>query len=95
MLFRWIKQHLRIRKFLGNNDNAIRLQLLAAMIAYALLRIAARVHKIKTPILRFVDLVCRYLLARRAIAAIEKPPPINPSKRPSNTGIGQAELACA
>jgi hypothetical protein len=42
LLFRWIKQHLKIRKFLGNNDNAIRLQLFAAMIAYALLRIAAR-----------------------------------------------------
>jgi IS4 transposase len=95
LLFRWIKQHLRIRKFLGNNDNAIRLQLFAAMIAYALLRIAARVHKIKTPILRFVDLVCRYLLARRDIAAIEKPPPINPSKRQSNKVIGQAELAFA
>jgi putative transposase len=42
LLFRWIKQHLDIRKFLGNNDNAIRLQVLAAMIAYLLLRIAAR-----------------------------------------------------
>ena len=44
LLFRWIKQHLEIRKFLGNNDNAIRLQIFAAMIAYLLLRIAARVH---------------------------------------------------
>ncbi len=35
LLFRWIKQHLKIRKFLGNNDNAIRLQIFAAMIAYA------------------------------------------------------------
>ncbi len=43
-LFRRIKQHLRIRKFLRNNHNAIRLQLFAAMIAYALLRIAARAH---------------------------------------------------
>ena len=42
LLFRWIKQHLDIRKFLGTNDNAIRLQVLAAMIAYLLLRIAAR-----------------------------------------------------
>ena len=32
LLFRWIKQHLKIRKFLGNNDNAIRLQIFAAMI---------------------------------------------------------------
>jgi putative transposase len=44
LLFRWIKQHLDIRKFLGTNDNAIRLQILAAMIAYLLLRIAARVN---------------------------------------------------
>ena len=34
LLFRWIKQHLDIRKFLGTNDNAIRLQVFAAMIAY-------------------------------------------------------------
>ena len=45
LLFRWVKQHLRIRKFLGNNDNAIRVQLFAAMIAYALLRIAANTHQ--------------------------------------------------
>jgi IS4 transposase len=57
LLFRWIKQHLHIRRFLGNNDNAIRLQLFAAMIAYALLRIAARSHCIKISILRFTDLV--------------------------------------
>jgi putative transposase len=41
LLFRWIKQHLKIGKFLGHKDDAIRLQLIAAMIAYALLRIAA------------------------------------------------------
>jgi putative transposase len=79
LLFRWIKQHLKIRKFLGNNDNAIRLQLFAAMIAYALLRIAARVHRITMPILRFTDLVARCLFERRDIAAIDSPPPVNPS----------------
>jgi putative transposase len=42
LLFRWIKQHLKIRTFLGRSENAIRLQILAAMIAYLLLRIAAR-----------------------------------------------------
>ena len=57
LLFRWIKQHLKIRKFLGYNDNAIRLQLFAAMIAYALLRIAARACRITIPILRFTELV--------------------------------------
>jgi hypothetical protein len=41
LLFRWIKQHLKIRAFLGRSENAIRLQLFAAMIAYLLLRIGA------------------------------------------------------
>ncbi|TGV63276.1 IS4/IS5 family transposase, partial [Mesorhizobium sp. M2D.F.Ca.ET.160.01.1.1] len=81
LLFRWIKQHLKIRKFLGTNDNAIRLQLFAAMIAYALLRIAARGHPITMPILRFTDLVKRCLFERRQIAAIQRPPPVNPSNR--------------
>lgn len=42
LLFQWIKQHLKIRAFLGRSENAIRLQLYAAIIAYLLLRIAAR-----------------------------------------------------
>ena len=44
LLFRWIKQHLKIRKFLGVNPNAIKLQIYAAMIAYALLRLAANMR---------------------------------------------------
>src|SRR5262249_39587860 len=52
LLFRWIKQHLRIRKFLGKSENAIRLQILAAMIAYLLLRIVARLHRLTMPPLR-------------------------------------------
>jgi len=81
LLFRWIKQHLDIRKFLGTNDNAIRLQILAAMIVYLLLRIAARVNCIKMLPLRFAELVCQFLFTRRPIAQITKPPPVNPSRR--------------
>jgi len=80
LLFRWIKQHLHIRRFLGNNDNAIRLQIFAAMIAYALLRLAARRHGVKISILRFTDLVALCLFERRPIGAIDKPPPVNPSR---------------
>ncbi|ESZ53685.1 hypothetical protein X729_31040 [Mesorhizobium sp. L103C131B0] len=85
LLFRWIKQHLKTRKFLGNNDNAVRLQLFAALIAYALLGIAARACRIAMPILRFTDLVTRCLFERRNVAAIDKPPPVNPSQRKPNS----------
>jgi putative transposase len=80
LLFRWIKQHLDIRKFLGTNKNAIWLQVLAAMISYLLLRIAARANYVKIPILRFAELVSHRIFVRRPIHEIDKPPPLNPSK---------------
>ena len=93
LLFRWIKQHLKIRKFLGYNDNAIRLQLFAAMIAYALLRIAARAFRVAIPILRFTELVMQCLFERRAIDAIDKPPPVNPNRRRDRTSPDQIGFA--
>jgi putative transposase len=92
LLFRWIKQHLDIRKFLGANDNAIRLQILAAMIAYLLLRIAARINCIKMLPLRFAELVRQFLFSRRAVATIAKPPPTNPSKPQPKSSPDQMEL---
>ena len=95
LLFRWIKQHLAIRKFIANNDNAIRLQVLAAMIAYLLLRIAARLHGLKMPALRFAELVGQFLFTRKPIAKIDKPPPVNPSKPKPRSSPDQLELCYA
>jgi IS4 transposase len=95
LLFRWLKQHLKIRKFLGNNDNAIKLQIYAAVIAYALLRLAARTHKVVHPILRFTDLVRAFLLERRDIAAIERPPPTNPSDKIDKSSPNQMSFSYA
>jgi putative transposase len=76
LLFRWIKQHLKIRAFLGRSENAVRLQILAAMIAFLLLRIAARNSRSALLALRFADLVRTRLFERRPVANLEKPPPI-------------------
>jgi putative transposase len=89
LLFRWIKQHLGIRRFLGNNDNAIRLQILAAMIAYLLLRIAARANSITMLPLRFAELISQFLFARRAIARLDQLQTANPSKSQKQGAHGQ------
>lgn len=39
LLFQWIKQHLRIKHFWGRSENAIRIQLITALIAYLLVLI--------------------------------------------------------
>jgi IS4 transposase len=36
LFFKWIKQHLKIKRFLGESENAVRIQLLTALIAYLL-----------------------------------------------------------
>lgn len=81
LLFRWIKQHLKLRNFIGRSENAVRLQLVAAMIAYLLLRIAARQSRLTMPAIRFAELVANGLFARKTIARIDKPPDVNPSTR--------------
>lgn len=42
LFFKWIKQHLQIRRFFGRNENAVRIQLLTALIAYMLVLLLKR-----------------------------------------------------
>jgi putative transposase len=95
LLFRWIKQHLKIRNFLGHSKNAIRLQLVAAMIAFLLLRLAARQNRITMPAIRFAEMVSGRLFMRKHIAEIDKPPDVNPSKPKPRHSHDQMELCYA
>jgi hypothetical protein len=40
LFFRWVKQILKITRFLGRSENAVRIQIAAALIAFLLLRMA-------------------------------------------------------
>ena len=44
LFFKWIKQHLRIRHFLGCSENAVKTQILAALITYLLLLLYRAKH---------------------------------------------------
>jgi transposase len=39
LFFKWLKQHLKIKKFWGDTENAVRIQIYAAIIAYCLVAI--------------------------------------------------------
>jgi hypothetical protein len=51
------------------------------MIAYLLLRIAARDNLVKIPILRFAELVASRIFTRRKVADIDKPPKPHPAEQ--------------
>lgn len=74
LLFRWIKQHLKIRTFLGRSKTAVQIQILVAMIAFLLLRLAAEASQCPLPAIRFAELIGASLFIRRTIERIDKPP---------------------
>ena len=47
LYFKWIKQHLNIRRFLGRSENAVRTQILVALIAHLLLALYRLAHGVK------------------------------------------------
>jgi putative transposase len=47
LFFKWIKQHLKIKKFLGRSENAVRIQILTALISYLLIALYKQRHGIK------------------------------------------------
>ena len=47
LFFKWLKQHLRIKEFYGTSENAVKMQIYAAIIAYCLVVIVQEEMKLK------------------------------------------------
>lgn len=47
LFFKWLKQHLKIKKFWGTTENAVRIQIYAAMGTYCLVAIVQKDMKLK------------------------------------------------
>ena len=74
LFFKWIKQNLKIRHFLGTSENAVRIQIFVALIAYLLLRGAQATQSAVSQPLAFARLVRLNLMHRRSLDALKSPP---------------------
>jgi IS4 transposase len=75
LFFRWVKQTLKIKHFLGRSENAVRIQIAAALIAFLLLRLAHAAQRSIAGLLAFTRLVRANLMHRRPIDRMLDPPP--------------------
>jgi len=75
LFFRWVKQTLQITRFLGTTENAVRIQIACALIAFLLLCLAQATLAAITSPLAFARLVRDNLMHRRDLADLSKPPP--------------------
>ena len=83
LFFRWVKQTLKITRFLGCSENAVRTQIAVALIAFLLLRLAQAAQKLVTSPLRFARLVRTNLMHKKPLDRLldPEPPPIrNPTQ---------------
>ena len=73
LFFRWVKQTLRIRHFIGVSENAVRIQIAVALIAFLILRMAQLAQKVVHSPLEFARLVRTNLMHRRPINGLLEP----------------------
>jgi IS4 transposase len=78
LVFKWLKQNLRIKRFLGESRNAVMTQIYVAIIAYVLVRKYHRLSAAGTRRMRLADfmtLLVSSLFHPHPQPAIPKPPP--------------------
>jgi hypothetical protein len=73
LFFRWIKQTLKIKHFIGRSENAVRIQITVALIAFLLLRMAHTVLRATYGMLGFTRLIRANLMHRRPIDGLWRP----------------------
>ena len=99
LFFRWVKQTLKIGHFFGTSENAVRIQIAVALIAFLLLRLAHDANQIVASPLTFARLIQANLMERRAIPDLLKPPPKSKQEqsafdfRPNETRAAQRRRA--
>ena len=57
LFFKWLKQHLKIKKFWGNSENAVRIQIYSAIISYCMMAIVQKKMRIERPIYEMLQIV--------------------------------------
>lgn len=72
MFFKWIKQHLKIKKFWGTSKNAVRIQIYCAIITYCLVAIVQHDMKLERSIYEVLQILGIFINIRDDVTLKEK-----------------------
>ncbi|WP_407639314.1 transposase [Geotalea uraniireducens] len=79
LFFKWIKQNLKVKTFLGTSENAVQTQLWIAMCVYLLLAWLKFKSKLGLSAQQMLRLLQLNLFARRNLEHLFRPPQITPN----------------
>ena len=87
LFFKWIKQHLKVKSFWGESDNAVRIQIHVAIITYCLIGIIEHDLKLRRPIMQVMRILGSALLTKDDIMEL-----FTPSEDEGEPNDGQLEI---
>jgi hypothetical protein len=92
LFFKWIKQNLKIKRFAGRSENAVKTQIIIAMISYLLLKLANQSVDSVLSLYQLATLLSITLMERRSIEELmlQKDPPKPPTNNPNQLALGIA-----
>ncbi len=73
LFFKWIKQHLRVKTFWGESENAVRIQIHVAIITYCLVAIIEHDLKLGRPVIEVMRILGNSLLVKDPIKELLAP----------------------
>ena len=86
LFFKWIKQHLRVKRFWGDSENAVRIQIHVAIITYCLVAIIEHDLKLDRPVFEVMRILGSSLLVKDDILELFK------GRQDDMADTGQLEL---
>jgi len=84
LFFKWIKQNLELKRFMANNENGVRLQIITSLIAYIALKLLHTKARIKAPLKRLMSLAKNTLHNQSAMIHLLSPKNREPPDLPTN-----------
>lgn len=85
--FKWIKQHLQVKKLWGNSENAVRIQIYTAIITYCTVAIIEKTLNLNRSVYEVLRILSGSLLAKDNITEL-----FVPTKEPIPVMSGQLQL---
>ena len=82
LFFKWIKQHLQVKRFWGESENAVRIQIHIAIITYCLIAIIEHDLKIGRPVFEVMRILGKSALTTDSIGDLFQPIERKPDDKP-------------
>ncbi len=73
LFFKWIKQHLRIKKFLGTSENAVKTQIWCAVATYVLIALVKKELQLEASLYTFLQILSESVFEKMSISCVLRP----------------------